>query len=72
MLLPSRSRYIKQVDLLQALTSLLKYVQEDLLFGARDSLLCLTYVILSAVAYVPLGGHSGIFSECTHQFTYVT
>ena len=51
MLSPSRSRYIKRVELLQALTSLLKYVQEDLLCGARDSLLCLTYGILS---YMPL------------------
>ena len=49
MLSPSRSRYIKRVELLQALTSLLKYVQENLLCGARDSLLCLTYVILSMV-----------------------
>lgn len=39
MLSPSRSRYIKRVELLRALTSLLKYVQENLLCGARDSLL---------------------------------
>ena len=68
MLSPSRSRYIKRVELLQALTSLLKYVQKGLLCGARDSLLCLTYGILSVsmVVHVPLGRYSGVFSEYAH------